>query len=270
MRKGAIDLRRDVAAMERDEDTATLPEKDYEEIESAVMETARGRWFLREYARRNRNADTAMLLRAMQKLETAMPEVAERASGAAGRRELAGMSAAIAKARLEIAAVVPPGGGKSLAAAATDELDGIARAVEKATTAIRRITGSLRKMAADLRENGAQARSCETLEKWATEIEAACASGDDARRRIARVSAVLSHLEKRLNAAIVALERKGLQLDSGAGKDPGDKPEAGQAETPEPVPDPPAPKAPPRREPASPSDLRALDADDRSALFAAC
>ena len=31
-------------------------EADYEAIAAAVMETVRGRWFLGEYARRNRNA----------------------------------------------------------------------------------------------------------------------------------------------------------------------------------------------------------------------
>lgn len=43
---------------------------DYSTIEAAVMETARGRWFLSEYARRNRHADTQMLLSAITRLET--------------------------------------------------------------------------------------------------------------------------------------------------------------------------------------------------------
>ncbi len=34
-------------------------EQDYDAIREAFMETARGRWFLGEYAKRNRNADTA-------------------------------------------------------------------------------------------------------------------------------------------------------------------------------------------------------------------
>src|SRR4051794_20955367 len=46
-----------------------LSEADYEAIEAAVMETTRGRWFLAEYARRNRQADTAMLLAALARLE---------------------------------------------------------------------------------------------------------------------------------------------------------------------------------------------------------
>jgi hypothetical protein len=49
-----------------------IPEEDYEAIEAAVMETARGRWFLMEFARRNRTADTKVLLEAIARLEHQM------------------------------------------------------------------------------------------------------------------------------------------------------------------------------------------------------
>src|ERR1700750_2494637 len=49
---------------------ASLPsEEDYDAIREAFMETARGRWFLDEYARRNRNADTSMVLDAVSRIE---------------------------------------------------------------------------------------------------------------------------------------------------------------------------------------------------------
>jgi hypothetical protein len=49
---------------------ASLPgEEDYEAIREAFMETARGRWFLDEYARRNRNTDTRMVLDAVARIE---------------------------------------------------------------------------------------------------------------------------------------------------------------------------------------------------------
>ena len=47
----------------------TIAGLDYEEIEEAVMETARGRWFLTEFARRQRGADTRILLDAIRRLE---------------------------------------------------------------------------------------------------------------------------------------------------------------------------------------------------------
>jgi len=49
---------------------ATLPrEEDYAAIAEAFMETSRGRWFLTEYAKRNRNADTRMVLDAVGRIE---------------------------------------------------------------------------------------------------------------------------------------------------------------------------------------------------------
>jgi hypothetical protein len=47
-----------------------LADSDYDSILGAVLETARGRWFLHEYARRNRNADTGTLLAAIDRIES--------------------------------------------------------------------------------------------------------------------------------------------------------------------------------------------------------
>jgi hypothetical protein len=49
---------------------AALADSDYDSILGAVMETARGRWFLHEYVRRNRNADTGTLLAAIDRIES--------------------------------------------------------------------------------------------------------------------------------------------------------------------------------------------------------
>lgn len=48
---------------------AQVDQHDFEAIETAVMETARGRWFLGEYARRMRAAETAKVLEAITRLE---------------------------------------------------------------------------------------------------------------------------------------------------------------------------------------------------------
>lgn len=50
--------------------TPPSAESDYESIHAAVMETVRGRWFLSEYARRNRHADTDVLLKAIGRIES--------------------------------------------------------------------------------------------------------------------------------------------------------------------------------------------------------
>lgn len=46
-----------------------MSETDYETIEAAVTETVRGRWFLGEFARRNRTAELRQLLDAMGRIE---------------------------------------------------------------------------------------------------------------------------------------------------------------------------------------------------------
>ncbi len=46
-------------------------EPDYDAIEAAVMQTARGRWFLSEYLRRHQNDETRRLAAALRRLATA-------------------------------------------------------------------------------------------------------------------------------------------------------------------------------------------------------
>src|ERR1700710_740284 len=91
-------------------------EADYAAISEAFMETARGRWFLAEYAKRNRNADTSMVLDAVARIEAniaaqkdAAPEHAL-ADALAGIRETVDEARAAASAALGGAAV-----GESLA-----------------------------------------------------------------------------------------------------------------------------------------------------------
>ena len=47
-----------------------MSEVDYSAIEAAVTETVRGRWFLNEFARRNRTAELRQLLDAMGRIES--------------------------------------------------------------------------------------------------------------------------------------------------------------------------------------------------------
>src|SRR5881394_4250005 len=72
---------------------ATLPgEEDYAAISEAFMETSRGRWFLTEYARRNRNADTRMVLDAVARIEQSL--AAQKEESLAAQREAAAAAAA--------------------------------------------------------------------------------------------------------------------------------------------------------------------------------
>jgi hypothetical protein len=46
-----------------------VTDSDYDAILSAIMESSRGRWFLSEYARRNRHADTHALVSALNNIK---------------------------------------------------------------------------------------------------------------------------------------------------------------------------------------------------------
>ena len=65
---------------------AALPgEEDYAAISEAFMETSRGRWFLTEYAKRNRNADTRMVLDAVARIEQSLAAQKEETLSAHGK-----------------------------------------------------------------------------------------------------------------------------------------------------------------------------------------
>src|SRR5437588_4494314 len=84
-----------------------LSEADFDLIEAAVMETSRGRWFLAEYAKRNRHADTTMLLAAIERLEAAFGSERRADSVDRIRFDLVEMAKAIARTKAEIAAMKP-------------------------------------------------------------------------------------------------------------------------------------------------------------------
>ncbi|MBN9080001.1 MAG: hypothetical protein BGP04_04920 [Rhizobiales bacterium 62-17] len=80
-----------------------LDEPDFEAIEAAVMETARGRRFLSEYARRMRAAETSKVLEAIARIERSM--TADKTKDVAGgsRGELADAVTVIERRLSEIA-----------------------------------------------------------------------------------------------------------------------------------------------------------------------
>jgi hypothetical protein len=70
-----------------------------------MLETARGRWFLTEYARRNQPSATEAGLAAIQRMEAAMQ--GEYASLDRFRSDLEDMAQAVARAKAAIAAIKP-------------------------------------------------------------------------------------------------------------------------------------------------------------------
>jgi chemotaxis protein CheZ len=181
---------------------ALLSDADYGAIEGAVMETARGRWFLAEYARRNRNADTSMLLKALDRIESAMRgehsvEPVDRI-----RFDLVEMSRAIARTKTEIAAMKPDADHHGKFGEASEELDSVVQQTEAATSDILACAERIQEMAWTLREQGLDAAACDLLDANATEVYTACSFQDLTGQRTRKVIGVLRYLEGRINAMI--------------------------------------------------------------------
>jgi chemotaxis regulatin CheY-phosphate phosphatase CheZ len=181
---------------------STVPEADYEAIEGAVMETARGRWFLSEYARRNRTADTETLLTAIGRIESLVQEDRETQEMDRLRFDLMEMAKAIARTKSEIASIRPQGAETSELNVASEALDAIVRTTERATSDILEAAEHVQEAAWTLREQGADEPMCDELDRRATDIYTACSFQDLTAQRTSRIVNTLRYLESRINAMI--------------------------------------------------------------------
>jgi len=175
----------------------------YDEIEAAILETPRGRWFLREYARRNQGADTDRVLKALHDLRHSVVSGTGMSHVEILRRELQEMSHSIVQTRQEIAAIKPadhPGNSRIMVA--TEELDAIVTATERATSDILTAAERLQLLADDLTTTGADQRLCDEVANLATHILMACSFQDITGQRTTKVVNVLRYLEQRVNAMI--------------------------------------------------------------------
>jgi chemotaxis regulatin CheY-phosphate phosphatase CheZ len=179
-----------------------LTEADYEAIEAAVMETNRGRWFLAEYARRNRHADTNMLLAAIERIEATMRGERHVETVDRIRFDLVDMANAIARAKAEIAAIKPDARQAGKFGEATEELDSIVNATEAATSDILAAAERIQEIAWTLREQSLDAEVCDLIDAKATEIYTACSFQDLTGQRSRKVIQALRYLEGRINAMI--------------------------------------------------------------------
>jgi len=160
---------------------ATQPsEADYDAIREAFMETSRGRWFLGEYAKRNRNADTHMVLDAVARIEENLASQKNAAPESALTEALAVIRDAVDEARL----------------AASEALDGLA--FEQSLAPIRKGAQVIRETLLRLREIGIGGRIYDLMESQVGAIEAGCGqlAGSDAK---AALSIAFDLIDQRIN-----------------------------------------------------------------------
>ncbi|MCJ2067155.1 hypothetical protein MKK63_31350 [Methylobacterium sp. J-088] len=175
---------------------------EYEAIEATISDTERGRWFLAEHTRRNRGAETEMLLGAIARLERTV--TADRGHEAFGhlRGNLVDMADTISRTKAEIAAISAANHEQTHLVQASLALDGIVRETERATSDILGSAEAIQEAAWTLREAGSDAAACDALDHHATAIYTACSFQDLTAQRTARIVYTLRYLEDRLSAMI--------------------------------------------------------------------
>lgn len=181
----------------QDPGAITFPREQYEALESAVMESARGRWFLAEYAKRNRAADTLMLLDALKKFENVASDMSGRPAKPAP--DIEGLAATIKAARSEIASThndrLPDGGYLPADAGLYDR---IAADAKSATREITKRSMSLRVIAGGLKASSGDDEHVQAVETNARSLETLSWSQEVLSERIAKAMGLLSHIDEAL------------------------------------------------------------------------
>jgi len=168
--------------------TAEAPapsDADYDAIHDVFMETSRGRWFLSEFARRNRNADTRMVLDAVARIEQTIATSKPLSPGDL-TETLASIRTAIESAKADAKA--------TLSLPASDEHLALAYKCVRA----------VREVAWTLRECGSDSRICDKLDMQANTID----------RSLDQFAAGSTH-----NGMLAIFDKLTEQLDELAGSD---------------------------------------------------
>jgi hypothetical protein len=150
---------------------ASLPsEEDYEAIREAFMETARGRWFLDEYAKRNRNSDTRMVLDAVARIEQTIAAQKQPPPPAVVDR--------LPQALVSIRSAVERAQEAGFAAFTGLRLEENLAPIRKGSRIIKEISWRWR-------EIGADGRICDLIDSQVAAIETACAQLAETDPRVA-------------------------------------------------------------------------------------
>ncbi len=161
---------------------------DYEAIREAFMETARGRWFLAEYTKRNRNADTNLLLEAVSRVEAGLATQKQQPQGLSLTAALGAIRSVVRQAKATAIEVLPRGDG--------DEIQ----------TSARNGTRIIREIAMTMRECGADVRICDLLDTQVKAIESSQAAlGSDGREAVlASYDALMERIEALADGSFAA------------------------------------------------------------------
>jgi chemotaxis regulatin CheY-phosphate phosphatase CheZ len=190
-----------------------ISDEEYLEIEEGILSRVRGRAFLRERDRRVR----LVAMDGWKKLEARLVEQADRFTAAPSpaeeqhgpthlrilRQELQEMSSYIQQTRSEIAALRPADAGSSRIMAATEELDAVVSATERATSDILNSAERIADLTGKaLRSGEDPLAALGEIENISIDIMTACSFQDITGQRTTKVVNTLKYLEQRVLSMI--------------------------------------------------------------------
>lgn len=188
-----------------------LSTADYAMIEAAVMETSRGRWFLSEFAKRNRHADTESLLAALARLEggvLAAAQATARAIGAektAGNPELAELTARLEGLRRQLfvsAGLADEPGQPATAEALSRRVESLARDARDAAAALAATARDIAAIETSLRASGGDAKLVGDLASRSTRLTLIVELEQIAARQLAEFGRALVSVEAQVREAV--------------------------------------------------------------------
>jgi len=180
-----------------------IGEAEYHTLEQTLMESDRGRRFLKEFLNRHKTPETTEILGAIQRLEKVVTRQRKVPDLDKIRLDIADMHEAIERTKSEIANIKQEGGDDgNRFVDASHELDAIVTQTEGATQSILEAAEQIQETAWVLRENGADDSTCDDIDAKATEIFMACSFQDLTGQRTNKVVQVLRYLESRINLMI--------------------------------------------------------------------
>jgi hypothetical protein len=172
-------------------DAAKQEPDGYEAILAAVMETARGRWFIAEFGRRNRHAETEKVLDGLRRIERRLSGETARAGGL--HPDIADLAAIFGLPE----GSAPPGLTGELVAE-------IARELGQAADATRDQILSARGALKGLADAHADPRLCAALDRAMVAIDGLAGAQGAAGRKVEQLAAVISSIRERIAVAATA------------------------------------------------------------------
>lgn len=181
----------------------TITETDYDAIEDAVKETARGRWFLEEFAQRNRHADTRLVLDAIQRLQRSVLGAESVSAPAphipeirADLNEIERTAEQTRKLLAEIDATHQRDGDLG------NELDLVVAASAQAISGVLSDADRISEISATMRAQGIAEYICDQLDGLSEHVNTACAFQDLTGQRTQKVVNALRLLEARVHELV--------------------------------------------------------------------